>query len=191
MALRRLVAMGALLVVSLLLVCGVAAAAKRYPDPVGDVKAGTGPDITAVTVSNTKTKLTFAVRFAGTPPLRVSQSQGWIDMLLVSVDVPPLGPRPAVPGGEWRGANFALGTHGPAETGMLVRLAGRENRLVTRFRIVTTGATLTFSLPRRAFGNPAWFTFTVAAAREMEEESSGAEPDFAPARGTYRYALTG
>jgi hypothetical protein len=113
-------------------------------------------------------------------------------MLLIGIDVPPLGPRPIIPGGEWPGANFAVGTHGPSKTGLMVRLGQKipaESRLVARFTILTSGSTLTFSIPRRALGNPAWFTFSVAAAREMEEGATGGGVDSAPARGTFRYAL--
>jgi hypothetical protein len=175
----------------LLLICGVASAARTYPDAVGDVRAGSGPDIASVTVSNTTTNVTFRVRFAKTPPLRVNDRAGWIDMLLIGVDVPPLGPRPVVPGGEWRGANFAIGTHGPSKTGLLVRLAKGESSQVARFRIGTSRSTLAFSVTRRALGNPAWFTFTVAAAREMDQETNDGGFDVAPARGTFRYTLAG
>jgi hypothetical protein len=66
-----------------------------------------------------------------------------------------------------------------------------ESRRVATFGIVTSGSTLTFSIPRRALGSPAWFTFEIAAAREMEvEKATGPLPDFAPARGTFRYTLT-
>jgi hypothetical protein len=191
MTLRRYGVLGVSLFVVLFLICGAAFAAKSYPDPVGDVKGGPGPDIASVAVSNTKTNVTFRVRFAKAPPLRVNEREGWIDMLLIGVDVPPLGPRPIVPGGEWRGANFAMGTHGPSKTGLLVRLGKGESRQVARFKIVTSGSTLTFSVPRRALGNPAWFVFTVAAAREMAKEEQGGGVDFAPARGTFRYTLTG
>jgi hypothetical protein len=192
LTLRRYALSGVSLFAVPLVMCGAAFAAKSYPDRVGEVKGGKGPDIASVTVSNTKTKITFGVRFAKAPPLRVNQAEGWIDMLLIGVDVPPLGPQPTMPGGEWRGVNFALGTHGPSKTGLMVQLVRGESRQVARFEIVTRGSTLTFSVPRRALGNPTWFTFTVAAAREMEtEETTGAEPDLAPARGTFRYALTG
>lgn len=190
MALRRYAPVGATLLAVPLLTCGAALAAKSYPDPVGDVAGGAGADIASVAISNTKTKVTFRVRFAGAPPLRVDTRGGWIDMLLIGIDVPPLGPRP-VPGGEWRGVNFALGAHGPSKTGMLVRLGRGTSRLVARFPIVTSGRTLTFSVTRRALGDPAWFAFNVAAAREGEQEASGGGVDFAPARGTFRYALTG
>ena len=106
-------------------------------------------------------------------------------MLLIGIDVPPIGPRPVTPGGEWPGANFALGTHGPSKTGQLVRLGNRlvgSSRRVATFRIVTSGATITFSIPRSSLGSPGWFTFTIATARETEATSSGGI-DFAPARG--------
>jgi hypothetical protein len=190
-ALRRWAVLGVCLLAVLLLICGVAFAAKSYPDRVSDVEGGAGPDIASVTVSNTKTKVTFGVRFVKAPPLRVSTREGWVDMLLIGIDVPPLGPRPVVPGGEWRGANFAAGTHGPSKTGQMVWLGRGEYRRVASFKIVTSGSTLTFSVPRRALGSPTWFRFTVAAARELEEEATGGGVDWAPARGTFRYALTG
>ena len=57
------------------------------------------------------------------------------------------------------------------------------------FKIVTRGSTVTFSITRRALGSPPWFTFSVAAAREGQE-STGGGIDLAPARGTFRYALS-
>jgi hypothetical protein len=114
-------------------------------------------------------------------------------MLLVGIDVAPLG-RPPIPGGEWHGANFAAGLHGPAKTGLLVRLdKGSSGVVVACFSVVTRAATVTFSLPRRALGIPPWFGFQIAAAREWNDEReapSGATPDVAPSRGTFRYDLT-
>jgi hypothetical protein len=182
-----------LLAVSLL-ICGIAFAAHSYPDRMGDVKGGRGPDIASIAVSNTKTVVTFRVHFATAPPLRLSTHEGWADMLLIGVDVPPLGPRPSIPGGPWLGANFALGTHGPSKTGQMVRLGEgipARLRVVASFRIVTSGSTLTFSVPRSALGSPAWFTFAAAAAREMNKEAAGGGVDVAPNRGTFRYALIG
>lgn len=192
MSLRRRAVLGGSLLGAVLLACGTASATTRYPDRPGDVEAGTGPDMTSMTVSNSRTTITFRFRFATAPPLRVGQAGMWVDMLLVAVDVPPLGPPPASPGGEWRGADFAFGTHGPSKTGMLVRLGQGASRVVTRFEVVTRGSTLTFSIPRRSLGSPAWFAFSAAAAREAAvEPAAGAAPDLVPARGTYRYTLTG
>jgi hypothetical protein len=110
-------------------------------------------------------------------------------MLLVGVDTPPLGVPPAAPGGEWRGANFALGSHGRAKVGKLVRL-GKNHRLLASFKILTTGSTMTFSIRRAAVGNPAWFTFNAAAARETPDGTTGGGIDLAPNCNTYRYILT-
>ena len=77
-------------------------------------------------------------------------------------------------------------------TGMLVKLGEgipQQSREVARFKIITTGSLLTFSIPRRALGNPSSFRFTVAAARELPNEATGGGLDFAPANGTFRYAL--
>lgn len=171
------------------LVGGSASAARSYTDRVGDPD-GPAPDIASATVSNTRTKLTFRIRFATTPPLDVSESEGWVDMLLIGVDVPPLGKKP-IPGGDWRGANYALATHGPSPTGYLVRVGPNippASGIVARFKVLTRGRTVTFSVARRALGNPAWFRFLVAAGREME---AGGGSDFAPDSGTYRYAFDG
>ena len=59
------------------------------------------------------------------------------------------------------------------------------------FKIVTVGSTLTFSVPRRALGNPALFTFVAAGAREMEQGATGAGFDVAPTHSTLHYTLTG
>jgi len=164
---------------------------RTYADPRGD--ASPGPDIRTVAVSTQRAEVTFRIRFTARSPLRVGRPDGWVDMLLVGIDVPPLG-RPPIPGREWRGANFAAGVHGPARTGLLVRLdKGSSGVVVARFAVLTRGQTVTFSLPRRALGNPPWFAFQIAAAREWNDDRaapSGATPDFAPSRGTFRYDLT-
>jgi hypothetical protein len=173
---------------------GVALAATDYPDRVSDVRREAAPDIASVRVSNTVATVTFSVRFVKAPPHRTSRNPGWVDMLLVGIDVPPVGPPPVAPGGEWVGADFAIGTHGPSRTGRMVRL-GREipakPRHVATMSIVTQRSTLTFSIPRRALGTPTWFRFSVAAAREKEGDETGGAVDVAPAHGTYRYVLTG
>lgn len=188
--LRRIPLLSTLLLVSAAAICGVAAAAKTYPDPIGDPTGGAAPDVAAVTVSNTASTLTFRVRFASAPPLRLSTREKWVDMLLIGIDVPPLGPPPSIPGGEWLGADFALGTHGPSKTGQLVRLGKKHSAPPLRFKIVTRGRTLSFSVPRRALGNPHWFTFSVAAAREGESQASSGGFDVAPRHATFRYQLS-
>ena len=111
MSVRAGVLVSGTAMLALLLLCGAALAARIYSDPAGD--ATLGPDVRSVTVSNTSTDVTFRIRFATAPALRVSQRGRWIDMLLIGIDVPPLGPRP-IPDGDWLGANFAAGFHGPA-----------------------------------------------------------------------------
>jgi len=156
------------------------------------VKGGRGPDVVGVTLSNTSTNVTFRFVFAQAPPLAMSEARivsEWNDMLLVAIDTPPYGAKP-IPGGEWRGAEYALGVHGPATTGTMTQ-TGPGNppkwRRLLDFEIATAGKAITFSIPRRTLGNPASFRFMVVAAREGSEGSE----DFAPNTGTFRYVLTG
>ena len=50
---------------------------------------------------------------------------------------------------------------------------------------------MTFSVPRGALGNPAFFTFMAAAAREGAQGATGGGFDIAPGRGTVHYTLSG
>lgn len=188
--LRRILLPSVLLLVLPAAVCGAAQAAKTYPDPAGDVKDGGGPDVVAVTLSNTASTLSFHVRFASAPPLRLSTHERWVDMLLIGIDAPPLGPPPSTPGGEWPGAEYALGTHGPSETGQLVRLGEKHAAPPRRFKVVTHGRTLSLSIPRRALGSPRWFTFNIAAAREGDNRGTSGGYDVAPGHGTFRYRFS-
>ena len=147
------------------------------------------PDVVSVQLSHTRSHVAFTVQFAHVPPLHVDARGAWIDMLLVGLDVPPLGPRPVSPGGEWRGADYALGAHGPSRRGTLVRLAADgRGRVLGRVDVVGHGSSLRFSIPRRALGNPTMFTFVVSAARERTEAPGGTF-DVVPDRGTFRYSL--
>lgn len=169
---------------------GAVATARTYTDRVGEVTPGSGPDITSVTVSNSPTKVRFTVRFATATPLRINAKKGWVDMLLVGIDVPPLGP-PPVPRGDWLGLSFAAGTHGPSKTGVLVRLASGSSRRLGNLVVTTKGRTLAFSIPRATLGRPAWFAFNVAAGREGgSEPANDSGGDIAPATGLFRYTLT-
>lgn len=162
--------------------CG-GGSASTYRDRVGDVKGADGPDIASVTVSDTATSVRFRVRFAAAPPLAASTSEEWVDMLLIGIDVPPLGPAPAPSG--WRGADYFVGLHG-AQTA--VRLAKLGSPGLDVLPAAVDGDTLSFSIPRSALGSPEWFEFSVAAGRETEREGEGSE-DYAPGDGTFRYRL--
>ena len=147
---RRVLLVAGVVLLIVLAISAVAVAAIRYADRLGDTRGGAGPDIVSVTMSHTTTRMAFRVQFAHAPPLRTSTRKSWVDMLLIGIDVPPLGPPPIRPGGEWPGADFALGTHGPSTTGQVVRLgrgAPATTRLVAAFKVTTCGKSLTFSIP--------------------------------------------
>lgn len=182
------------LLASALVATGVAAAATTFPDRPNDQTPAAGPDIRSVMLSHTRTTITFRIRFATAPPLRVGTKSSWVDMLLIGIDVPPIGPPPRAPGAEWPGVDFAWGTHGPSSTARLVRLGSRvapAPRTVAKLAVVTRGSTVSVSIPRRALGNPAWFRFSVAAAREAATPPTEGGIDLAPDRGTFRYPATG
>jgi hypothetical protein len=171
---------------------------RSLEDPAGDVAPATGPDVVAVTVERNDATITFNVRFATAPPLGVSEQERWVDMLLIGIDLPPLGPPPTTPGGEWRGVDYALGTHGPSKTAMLVRLtSGTAEDEATSERqadvpLETHGATLSLLVPREALGDPDTLVLSIAAAREWNDptdEPAGVAPDIAPDTGTWTVEL--
>jgi hypothetical protein len=177
--------------------CGSGGGSERnLEDPAGDVPAATGPDVVGVAVERDDDTITFRVRFATAPPLDLSDQDGWVDMLLIGIDIPPMGAAPVSPGGEWRAADFACGTHGPSASGVLVRLAAVRAAPEKRasIPIETDGATLSLSIPRSELGDPETFAVSIAAARERNEpgdESAGAKPDIAPDTGTWTVDLEG
>jgi hypothetical protein len=164
-------------------------------DPADDVATAMGPDVVAVAVERDADTITFRVRFAAAPPLDVSLQEGWVDMLLIGIDVPPFGAPPLTPGGEWRGADFALGTHGPSASGILVRLSAEAPpEMRADIPIETDGATMSLSVQRRELGDSARFAVSVAAAREWNDagdEPAEAKPDIAPDTGTWTVDLGG
>ena len=169
--------------------------ARTLEDSEGDIgAAAAGPDIVAVTVEREADTITFRVRFAAAPPLEVGDQEGWVDMLLVGVDVPPPGPPPAEPGGEWSGADYALGSHGWSASGMLVKLSTSASKKWADVPITIEGATLSVSVPCRALGDPERFALSIAAAREWNEtgdQPAGVKPDIAPDTGTWIVELGG
>ena len=176
--------------------CGSAGVTElALEDPADDVPTAAGPDIVAVAVERDADTIRFRVRFAAAPPLGVSLQDGWVDMILIGIDVPPFGAPPVTPGGEWRGADFALGTHGPSAGGILVRLrADAAPELKAEIPLETDGTTIFLSVPRRELGDPARFAVSVAAAREWNEagdEPAGAKPDVAPDTGTWTVDFDG
>jgi hypothetical protein len=165
---------------------GAATRPKTFRDPAGDVNGGPGPDVVAVTVSHTATAVTFRVRFASAPPLRMSTRQQWVDMLLVGIDVPPLGPAPTATG--WLGVNYYFGLHAVDPVARFRKMGSQATP--ARLPTVIRGATATVTVPRAKLGSPRWFAFNVAAGRETDVEGQGGG-DMAPAQGSFRYALTG
>jgi hypothetical protein len=175
-----------------------------FQDPVGDVAGGAGPDIVSVTVANTSADVTFGIRFAEAPPLRTSPSEGWIDMALVGIDVPPYGPPPG-PIGGWAGVDYVAGLHGAQPDILFQRMEGPTEGAdqptgtasatpdapdqAVRLDATVDGPTLRFAIPRRLLGDPPSFAFSVAAGREGETGGGGS--DNAPSIGNYQYGVAG
>lgn len=182
----RVWALVGLILLALAVVVSVSAgtAVKTYPDATGDVTGAEGPDIASVVVSHNAKRVTFTVRFAGAPPLGASvadETEKWVDMLLVGINVPPIGSAPA-----WKGVDYYFGVHGNDTSVAL--FAKNGVRTFTQLPVVARGANLTVSVPRAKLGKPKWFGFTVAAGREADVEAQGSA-DSAPARGLFRYVL--
>lgn len=152
-----------------------------FRDPAGDVRGG--PDITAVTVSHTATRVTLSVRFAHAPPLGAAARGSWVDMLIVGIDVPPRGLTRSANG--WRGLDYYVGLHGNDRVAMLVKASRRT--IVGRPKVVVSGRTLTLSLSRRSLGSPAWIELVAAAGREGAGDTG--EGDEAPDHGVFHYRL--
>jgi hypothetical protein len=68
----RLLTLASLLA-SALVATGVAVSATTFPDRPNDQTPAAGPDIRSVTLSHTRTTITFRVRFATAPSLGVSR----------------------------------------------------------------------------------------------------------------------
>ncbi len=178
---------------ALALAIGAAAAlgATTFPDPAGDVQGGAGPDITSIVVSHTDSTVTFRFHFASAPPLGLSARKGWVDMLLLGIDVPPRSLK-RTPNG-WLGLDYYAGLHGTQTTAILVKASptrpSQPRGVVARPKVTVDGHTLSFSLGRAKLGNPAWIEFVVAAGRETSDRASGGGSDEAPNRGTFHYQL--
>jgi hypothetical protein len=171
---------------------GAGAAETGFVDPAGDVIGGAGPDLTAIRVSHTASTVTFRIRFAEAPPLRMSVTGQWVDMLLIGIDVPPRSLKRAAHG--WFGLDYYTGLHGADSTALVVKTSParpERNRVLARPKAIVRGRTLRFSISRKTLGNPAWIEFVVASGREMSTQSSGGGGDEAPNRGVFHYELRG
>lgn len=164
--------------------------ARTYRDPVADVTPGQ-PDLTAVRISGDARTIRFAFRFASAPPLGTSAAEGWTDMLLMGIDVPPIG-APPTPSG-WVSLDYALGMHGVDDRAVFRAMqpglgtdagpGGAPGLRALRSRV--NGREIRIELPRALIGEPAYFTFQAATGREGRDESG--EGDSIPDRGTLRY----
>jgi hypothetical protein len=61
--------------------------------------------------------------------------------------------------------------------------------VLARPKVSVSGRTLTFSISRTTFGNPAWIEFVVAAGRETSNRAGGGGSDEAPNHGSFHYQL--
>lgn len=183
----------AALLLTLTLGIGIATAlaATAFPDPVGDVQGGAGPDITSIAVSHTASTVTFRFRFASAPPLGSSARKGSVDMLLIGIDVPPRGLKRGAYG--WSGLDYYAGLHGTERTAMVVKTSptkpSQPSRVLARPKVTVSGRTLSFSISRNMLGNPAWIEFVVAAGRETSGQAAGGGSDEAPNHGSFHYRL--
>ena len=106
-------------------------------------------------------------------------------MLLIGVDVPPLGPPPSIPGGDAAGCRLRAGyppvsSHGSVRSISQRRYGSRSSR---------AGACSASPFRDQRSGTH-WFTFSVAAAREGENQAISGGFDVAPGHGTFRYQLS-
>ena len=164
---------------------------RTYRDAEGDVAAGL-PDLTAVTIASDATTVSMRFTFRSAPPLRTDAAAGWTDMLLVGLDVPPIGPGPQAGGGDWVGVDYAFGVHAIERQARLRSMGGGlggaapgpPTALPTRW----SGRSISIDLTRALIGDPPYFDFVAAVGREGSNESG--EGDALPTTGTLRYRLS-
>jgi hypothetical protein len=156
----------------------------RFTDPRGDAR-GSGPDVTAVTLSHTDTALTIAVEFANAPPLAFDEDERYTDMLLIGIHTDDDLDRTDV--------EFYTGAHGVDLSRAPVVRAGIESpqAKVGTAQIAVDGATLSLTVERSLLDDPDEIAVSVAAGREyVDEEAAGGGGDGAPATGAFSYSLT-
>ena len=174
----------AILIAAIFALPATALGSDRFTDPPGDAR-GSGPDVTAVTLSHTDTALTIAVEFANAPPLAFDEGERYTDMLLIGIHTDDDLDRTDV--------EFYTGAHGVDLTRAPVVRAGSES---PRARVGTAdlavdGATLSLTVERSLLDDPEEIAVAVAAGREYaDEDAGGGGGDEAPATGAFSYSLT-
>lgn len=151
------------------------------------------PDLTALTIASDATTVRLRFTFRSAPPLSAGAGGGWTDMLLMGIDVPPIGPTPT-PGG-WTGLDYALGMHGVDDRAVFRAMQPRFGERggvggapgLRTLGSRVSGREIHIDLPRALIGNPAYFDFQAAVGREGSDESG--EGDLLPDTGTARYRL--
>lgn len=173
----------AILIAALFALPATALGSDRFTDPKGDAP-GSGPDITAVTLSHTDTALTIAVEFANAPPLAFDEDEHYTDMLLIGIHTDDDLGRTDV--------EFYTGAHGVDLTRAPVVRAGIESprAQVGTAALAVDGATLSLTVERSLLDDPEEIAVSVAAGREyVDEDAAGGGGDEAPATGAFRYSL--
>ena len=156
----------------------------RFTDPRGDAR-GSGPDVTAVTLTHTDTALTIEVEFANAPPLAFDADERYTDLLLIGIHTDDDLGRTDV--------EFYTGVHGVDLTGAPVVRAGIESPRppVGTAVVDVDGPTVSLTIERSLLDDPKEIAVAVAAGREyVDEDAAGAGGDEAPATGAFRYSLT-
>jgi hypothetical protein len=172
----------AILIAALFALPATALGSDRFTDPKGDAP-GSGPDITAVTLSHTDTALTIAVEFAEAPPLAFDEDEHYTDMLLIGIHTDDDLGRTDV--------EFYTGAHGVDLTRAPVVRAGIESprAQVGTAAIDVDGATLEITVERSLLDDPEEVAVSVAAGREYASGDAGGGGDEAPASRAFHYSL--
>lgn len=173
----------AILIAALFALPATALGSERFTDRRGDAP-GSGPDVTAVTLSHTDTALTIAVEFADAPPLAFDEDERYTDMLLIGIHTDDDLGRTDV--------EFYTGAHGVDLTRAPVIRAGIESprAQVGTAALAVDGVTLSLTVERSLLDDPQEIAVAVAAGREyVDEDAAGGGGDAAPATGAFRYSL--
>jgi hypothetical protein len=174
----------ATLIAALFALPATALGSDRFTDPRGDAR-GSGPDVTAVTLSRTDTALTIAVEFANAPPLAFDEDESYTDMLLVGIHTDDDLDRTDV--------EFYTGAHGVDLARAPVVRTGIESpgAQVGTAALAVDGATLSLTVERSLLDDPDEVAVSVAAGREyVGEDAAAGGGDEAPATGAFSYSLT-